>query len=126
MKILFVDNHPELTATVIASFLRDHDVIVVPTIAAAKHSIESSTFDVVLVDYDLDDGKGDELVRWLRLRDPAAKIVAVSAHETGNAALVGAGACTVCAKTSFATIAAVLQDLIGDLRDHEPAMTPED
>ncbi len=36
MRILFVDDHPEFTATVIEQFLREHDVIVVPTIEGAS------------------------------------------------------------------------------------------
>jgi DNA-binding response OmpR family regulator len=112
VKILFVDNHPEFTSTVIDCFLREDDVVVVPTIAAAKERIQASRFDVVLVDYDLDDGKGDELVRWLRSIDLDAKVVAVSARDLGNEALIAAGANTVCAKTSFARIRTVLEDLV--------------
>lgn len=111
MKILFVDNHPEFTSTVIECFLREDDVVVVPTLAAARERLEASQFDVVLVDYDLDDGKGDELVRWLRTVDPDARVVAVSARDLGNAALVTAGANTVCSKTSFSGIQTVLKKL---------------
>jgi len=111
VKILFVDNHPEFTSTVIECFLREDEVVVVPTVAAAKECIQASRFDVVLVDYDLDDGKGDEFVRWLRPIDPNARVVAVSARDLGNEALIAAGANTVCAKTSFARIQTVLKEL---------------
>jgi DNA-binding response OmpR family regulator len=112
MRILFVDNHPEFTATVIASFLREHEVVVVPTIAGAKERFAASAFDVVLVDYDLDDGKGDELVRWLRVTDSGARIIAVSARDRGNEALVAAGANSVCPKIGFARIQAVLHEVV--------------
>ncbi|MFT3697585.1 MAG: response regulator [Kofleriaceae bacterium] len=105
MRILFVDNHGEFASTVTELFLRDHDVTIVPTVAAAK---AHAGFDLALVDYDLDDGKGDDFVRWLRARDPGAKIIAVSARELGNEALVAAGADAVCAKTQFASIASVI------------------
>jgi DNA-binding response OmpR family regulator len=108
MRILFVDNHAEFTATVVASFLRAHDVVIVPTIVAAKHCVQESRFDVVLVDYDLDDGKGDELVRWLRHCRIDVPVVAVSAKQAGNEALVSAGADAACAKLAFATIETVL------------------
>ncbi len=72
---------------------------------------QGSQFDVVLVDYDLDDGKGDTFVRWLRAFDAAAKLVAVSARTSGNAALVAAGATTVCAKIDFARIEAVIREI---------------
>jgi DNA-binding response OmpR family regulator len=111
MRILLVDNHPEFTVTVVEQFLGAHDVIVVPTIAGAKHQIETAGFDVVLVDFDLDDGKGDELVRWLRGTGSRIAVVAVSARESGNNALVAAGANVVCAKLSFAAIASVLASL---------------
>lgn len=111
MRILFVDNHPEFTASVVGLFLAPHEVVVVPTVAAARNHIESETFDVVLVDYDLDDGKGDELIRWIRAGGASTKLVAVSARDTGNDALVAAGADAVCAKLDFAKIAAVLQQV---------------
>jgi CheY-like chemotaxis protein len=112
MRILFVDNHPEFTATVIECFLREHDVVVVTTIAAAKEHFQASEFDVVLVDYDLDDGKGDEFVRWLRSRDANAKIIAVSAREVGNEALVAAGANIECPKSCFARIQTLLKERV--------------
>jgi DNA-binding response OmpR family regulator len=109
VRILFVDNHPEFTATVIEQFLRDHEVVVVPTIAAAKRHVETATFDVVLVDYDLDDGKGDELIRWIRRSDAQARLIAVSARDSGNAALRAAGADDVCSKLGFSSIRALLE-----------------
>lgn len=105
MRILFVDNHPEFTATVVASFLHEHDVVIVPTIAAAKELVTASAFDVVLVDYDLDDGKGDEVVRWLSQVSTRPRVIAVSARATGNAALRAAGADAICSKLEFAKIA---------------------
>lgn len=108
MRILFVDNHTEFTATVVEQFLGGHDVVVVPTVAAAMERIASSTFEAVLVDYDLDDGKGDELVRWLRAEKTNAKVIAVSARDAGNEALVAAGVDAVCAKLNFSNIEGVI------------------
>jgi len=50
VKILFVDNHPEFTSTVSECFLREDELVVVPTVAAAKECIQASRFDVALVD----------------------------------------------------------------------------
>ncbi len=111
MRILFVENHPEFTASVVQLFLTAHDVEVVPAIASAKEKAQTSDFDVVLVDYDLDDGKGDELVRWLRTTRADWKIVAVSARDLGNEALMSAGADVVCSKLGFSQIETVLQKL---------------
>lgn len=112
MKILFVDNHAEFASTVIECFLREDDVIVSPTIAAAKEHVLASRFDVILVDFDLDDGKGDELVRWLCSNHARARIVAISARDLGNEALMAAGADAVCPKISFAQIQSVLGEVI--------------
>ena len=114
MRILFVENHPEFTATVVATFLGDHEVVVVPTIAAARERILAARFDVVLVDYDLDDGKGDELVRWIRTERRDLKLVAVSARDSGNEALISAGADAVCSKVRFSQIQSVIQSLVGN------------
>lgn len=104
VRVLFVDNHPEFTNVVIRQFLRAHDVTVVATIAAAKLALASGDFDVALVDYDLDDGKGDDLVRWMHAERPAVPAIGVSARSDGNDALLAAGVRAVCPKVAFAGI----------------------
>lgn len=120
VRILFVENHPEFTASVIQSFLVNDEVVVAPSITAAKTRIGESRFDVVLVDYDLDDGKGDEFVRWLRASRADSKIVAVSAREIGNEALLAAGADASCAKRRFSQIQTVLCELLGPVAPARP------
>jgi DNA-binding NarL/FixJ family response regulator len=58
-------------------------------------------FDVVLLDYDLDDGKGTDLIEWIKQQSPRPAVVAVSAHQYGNDALLAAGADAVCSKGRF-------------------------
>jgi CheY-like chemotaxis protein len=60
-RILFVENHQVFAHTVIEQFLSNHEVVLVATVAEAKQALTTS-FDVVLVDYDLPDGKGTEVV----------------------------------------------------------------
>jgi DNA-binding response OmpR family regulator len=103
-----VENHTVFARTVVGHFLSDHDVSVVPSVAAAKAILACESYDAVLVDYDLDDGKGDDVVGWLRARSFGGLIVAISSHEDGNAALVVAGAHAVCSKTKFHTIRDVI------------------
>jgi DNA-binding response OmpR family regulator len=113
MRILFVDNHPEFAASVTQSFLAAHDVVIVPTIAAARAAIQTARFDVALVDYDLDDGKGDDFVRWLRASEARVPMIAVSARDEGNAALVSAGADATCPKLLFRQIQGVIDMQLG-------------
>ena len=108
MKILFVENHAVFAKTVTDLFLNGHDVVVVASLAAARHQL-AEDFDVVLVDYDLDDGKGDELVSELRTADRRPRIVGVSARPDGNSALLAAGADAVCSKGEFSRIRPVIE-----------------
>jgi ketosteroid isomerase-like protein len=111
MNILYLENHTIFAQQVIKQFLSEHRVDVVPSLSAARSAIASGDFDLVLSDYDLDDGKGDVFVRECRAAYPDLPIVAVSAHDKGNAALVSAGASVVCAKMQFDRIQQVIAGL---------------
>lgn len=108
MRILFVENHAVFARTVIEELLAGFEVTVAPSLAEARRRLDAGTFEAVLVDFDLDDGKGDALVTELRAGGFVGTIVAVSAHEEGNARLVAAGANAVCPKGRFREIRGVL------------------
>jgi hypothetical protein len=69
---------------------------------------------VVLVDFDLDDGKGTELVRELTSEPGRPVAIAVPAHADGNAALVAAGAGAGCGKLGFGRVTNALRSLTGN------------
>jgi len=108
MNILYVENHPIFAENVVRQFLLQHRVSVVPSISAAHLAIKDGSFDVLLVDYDLDDGKGSELVQSLRSSGNYIVIIAVSARVEGNDALLRAGADAVCSKMEFDEIQGVI------------------
>src|SRR5712671_267735 len=108
MKILYVENHAVFAANVIRQFLSQHSVAVVPGLSAARQALETGSFDLLLVDYDLDDGKGDDLVRELTATGKAVAVIGVSSHEEGNTALLRAGAVAVCSKMQFDRIQTVI------------------
>jgi CheY-like chemotaxis protein len=83
VKILYLENHAIFAQQVISQFLKSHQVIVIPSLAAARQALASENFDLVLSDYDLDDVKGDEFVRECRTAQPRLPIIAVSSHEPG-------------------------------------------
>ncbi len=66
-------------------------------------------FDVILIDYDLDDGKGDTLIKKIRQNNLPLKIIGVSAHDYGNTELSQAGADSICSKMNFRYINEVIQ-----------------
>ena len=111
MNILYLENHAVFARQVTRQFLSAHQVTVVPSLSAARSALASGSFDLVLSDFDVDDGKGDEFVRECRAREPRLPIIAVSSHDDGNAALVAAGASAVCGKMQFDRIQQVIAGL---------------
>ncbi len=77
MNILYVENHRIFAENVTRQFLSQHRVTLVPSLSAARQAISSGAFDLFLVDYDLDDGKGDVLVRELRTAGSRAIVIRV-------------------------------------------------
>lgn len=114
MKVLFVENHARFAKVTVTQFLASHEVKVVASVAAARQALAQSAFDVILVDYDLDDGKGDELVRELRTQAQRPIIIASSSHQNGNSALLAAGADAVCDKLKFSNIENVLAQTVAE------------
>jgi CheY-like chemotaxis protein len=110
--ILYVENHAIFATQVKQQFLAEHSLTLAPSIAEARRALEAHAFDLVLCDYDLDDGKGDEFVRECRASHPEIPIVAVSSHDLGNAALVAAGASAICSKMEFNRIPEVIQPIL--------------
>jgi CheY-like chemotaxis protein len=120
MKILYVENHKVFAENVCRQFLLRDSVTLVPSLNTARQLIQrGEKFDLLLVDYDLDDGKGDELVRELRLSGDPILIIGVSSHDDGNAALMRAGATAVCSKMELDTIQQVINNAAHSSR-HKP------
>jgi DNA-binding response OmpR family regulator len=111
MKILFVENHSIFAKQVIDCFLSEHEVLIVPSLAEARIKLSQNHYEIVLVDYDLDDGKGAELVRELRAKGSKLRIIGVSAREDGNKALLEAGVDVICSKMNFDRIKEALRSL---------------
>ncbi len=111
MKILLVENHPYFSKAVVKEFLFEHDVVVAPSLIEAKTRFSELEFDLFMSDYDLDDGKGDEFVRYLRAAGNSNPVIAISSHEKGNKAILEAGADAICSKMSFRNINEVIASL---------------
>jgi CheY-like chemotaxis protein len=114
MRILYLENHAVFAQQVTRQFLAGHRVTVIPSLSAARRELTTSGYDLVLSDYDLDDGKGDVSVRELRAAHPDLPIIAVSSHDAGNATRLRAGASAVCSKMEFQRIAQVVAGLANE------------
>lgn len=113
MRILYVEDHTTFATNVIKQFLAQHTVSVAASLADARQMLQNQTFDLLLVDYDLPDGKGDALLKDTFNSGQVIKAIAVSSHEEGNAALLKAGALAVCAKMQFDQIQNVITRVTG-------------
>jgi len=113
MRLLLVEDHPHFASVVIRTFLYDHEVTHVTTVAAARVALSAGGggFDAVLVDHDLEDGTGVEVVQAVQAASNLSRIVAISARTEGNEAMREAGAHAICNKTSFQHIRQVLKAL---------------
>ena len=111
MNILWVENHQRFSQIAVRSFLAAHIVTVVPSLAAARQALSSGHFDIVMLDYDLDDGKGIELVAEIKTQSNKPLLIATSSHAMENQKLVDAGADAVCSKMDFANIEQVIRRL---------------
>jgi len=112
VNILYLENHPVFAGLVTQQFLSAHRVTVVPSLSAARIALAAGTCDLVISDYDLDDGMGDEFVRECRATHPRLPVIAASSHDAGNAALMAAGASAVCGKMEFDHIQEVIMELL--------------
>jgi len=119
MRILYAENHAIFAEQVCGRFLSDHSVTVLASVAAATQALSVQPFDLLIVDYDLDDGKGDALVRAARVMYPGLKIIAASSHDPGNAAALQAGASATCGKMEFDRIQTVIARLASKVA-HDP------
>jgi DNA-binding response OmpR family regulator len=108
MRILFVEDHLEFARTVTGQFLAEHEVTLAAGVAEAKALLAAESYDVLLVDHDLPDGSGPEVLAYARERGVASAAIAVSSHEAGNEALERAGALARCPKGRFHEIGVVL------------------
>lgn len=111
MKILYLENHEHFAEAVLREFLYLYEVEVVPTIEEATTKVLKFSYDLALVDYDLDDGKGDEFIFFLKQNNIKLPSIAVSSHETGNSALLSAGAVSTCDKMNFSKICEIIENL---------------
>lgn len=111
LRILFVENHTRFARIVTQHFLIGYDVDFATSLQEAREALACHCFDIVLLDYDLEDGKGAELAEELSTCAKRPVVVAISAHQPGNEAMLNAGADAVCSKMDFAGIGQILETI---------------
>ena len=80
--ILLVEDHPD-SAGVFARMLRKtgYDVTVATKVAEARDALSRNSFDLLICDIELPDGKGTTVLHDARARYPEIAGIVVSGHE---------------------------------------------
>lgn len=78
--VLVVDDDLLARETLVALLRDDHDVTEVGSCAAARSALKSWPFDVVILDYELPDGNGGDLLAELDADSPASIAILVTGH----------------------------------------------
>jgi DNA-binding NtrC family response regulator len=112
MKILYVENHLVFATQVASRFLSTHAETIVPSLSEARRILSVEKFGLVLVDYDLDDGKGAELVSEIQKLFPTLPTIGVSSHQEGNQAKLKEGTKAICAKMDMDRIETIIEHII--------------
>jgi DNA-binding NtrC family response regulator len=115
--ILLVEDHPD-SATVFARMLRKtgYNVTVASRMAEAKQALSQRSFDVLICDIQLPDGKGTSLLRDARTQYPQIAAIVVSGHEDpeNRSEAVAAGFAEFFVKPiDFPTVCQTLRTLTG-------------
>lgn len=81
MRLLLVEDEPEMAAA-LTSALQRHDAIVdhVPTLDIAKTAVRDGAHDVILLDRQLPDGDGIDLIRHLRAHNSQIPVIVITAR----------------------------------------------
>lgn len=114
MKILLIEDLDLFAAYLTSMFLGEHEVSRARSAAEAISIARDASFDLFLVDYDLEGDKGTDFVAWLRDESASKKpVIAISARAVGNEKLEKAGANARCPKLEVARIRQVIATVCG-------------
>lgn len=108
-RILHVEDDPDV-ATVVRMLLQDlGDVTTVATVESGRDALKSRTYDLVILDLQLPDGSGTDLLPHINALEPPTRTLVYASHETDISAFPFAEAVI---KTQVSTNA--LRDLVHD------------
>ena len=111
MRILYIENHGRFANIVTKEFLSEHEIVRTPSVSGARALLAEEQFKLLIVDYDLDDGKGSEIVRAVASEAVRPRIIAASSRDEGNEHMMQCGADAVCCKIDFDEIGSVIDDV---------------
>lgn len=112
-RVLYVEDDPDLPR-IVQELLRGTTLSHVTTLAEAREALRAKTFDLVLLDLDLPDGSGLELLPELQLETPPPPVLVFSGSELDGRLSEQVAASLVKARTSDAALLGAITALLGD------------
>ena len=87
-KLLIVDDEPIIRHSFQKAFASaEVEVLTAGTVAEGRQRVEADAPDVIVVDLQLPDGSGLDLLRWVTETDPRRPVILITARGTADAAI---------------------------------------
>jgi DNA-binding NtrC family response regulator len=80
-RVLVVDDEEALRLSLVAILEDEFDVVEAATLAEGRRRIDTESFDVLVSDFQLPDGRGDALIRHCAERAPATQRILLTGHS---------------------------------------------
>lgn len=113
--ILHVEDDPDIVRVVSAVMGEEVEVVPATTLSAARRTLASRNFSLVIVDVGLPDGSGLDLLDDIRRLQPPPPVVIFSAHDFDPAATAQAAVALVKSRTDNATLHHTIKGLIAGM-----------
>jgi len=83
-RILHIEDDPDVSRVLATSLGKHCSVVAAPTLAAARRLLSEGSFDLVVLDVQLPDGSGLDLMPELNRQRPPPPVIVFSASEVGK------------------------------------------
>jgi len=120
-RILHVEDDPLIYEMVRVLLRGQVDLVLAPSLYDAHKKLREEVFDLILLDVELTDGSGLDLIRDLDDVEYMPQVVIFSAHEVGNDVAQKVKAALVKSKDSRKELINVIMSLIKERDNNEPA-----
>ncbi|MHB2017031.1 MAG: response regulator [Candidatus Xenobia bacterium] len=114
VRVLYVEDFIPYRERVMARCLAGHQVTLCDNVAEACAAFRRGAYDLVLLDYELPDGKGGDVAHFIRGTGDQVVIVANSSSGSCNQHLLALGATHAVLKSQEEELAVLLASLLHD------------
>jgi DNA-binding response OmpR family regulator len=113
MKILFIEDNLEFQEHVIRVFLAEHEVASAYDGGSGIELFENMSFDLIILDYQMDQIHGPEVMQHIRGNFSDIPVIAMSMEDRLNDRLLALGADVALPKRAIENLPGVIRELCG-------------